>query len=893
MQSNERFVQAVSELDTLLSELQDGKIKLAVSLKEVSMLHSLQNKLQEFKLLNSIYAFDSRIKSQLRKSATQNLQVQDDLCYAINQEIQQYMIKFEQLEKIILYILNQTLNKECMLEILKSIGQITLGVQNFVILDFVDQLHVVSTNKIENAERLYDILKGNEPKEWIHELDTYFQGQFGFKNAQVIRTMHQRNSNCIIIYEKNNNYLPQDKSQLKQLSDQILAFAYDYIQGIYNKETMICSVRAINQFLIINAPNICQTIIKDQIQQKYNTKCEIINSKTKSVDDSFAITDDFSQCYIPVGYNGKKSFYINIQNPAIDLITFSDYLQQLWQRFHHQLREQKNREFLQQIIEVSNPSKLVMGVDLDFNIVYQSSSIPSLWKFMDLSQQSINQYQNLSNVKMDLLYKNMIIASLEDVKQSKKGALDAGQIVFNDKSVDVAIYVKKDEANEIGQFYIVFDQPKKRYESQRQSKSDVKSHELAQEALHLLKLDKMEKACTSLKELMNLTLTVDEMLDLLREKEVLNVQEMDTISDDIKQSYVLEYFRTDNQPQQYRRQTIQDIIQDTPFQTKTLIQEQQLINAKKLDAFLLRQDDIDKLSDWSFDICVYKDNQIHYTWALFHILNFLDFFQIQKEPFFQFLVILEDRYNYRKNPYHNYEHGFTVAHACFYMIKNKLLDRYLDTTEQFAALLSSLCHDVDHTGRTNGFEVARMSKLAIRYNDESVLENHHVSMTFKIIQKDKYNILNNLSQEQFIKVRKFMVTNILATDMKKHFEIMGLMDLKYKSEELTREEDKKLISGFIVHACDLTQATKVFRISSQWSQRIQNEFDNQVEEERLLSLPVTQHLICQNLPKQELSFIKAIIKPLYELTNLVLSKGLKEVVENIERNQKEWEKQLK
>ena len=29
---------------------------------------------------------------------------------------------------------------------------------------------------------------------------------------------------------------------------------------------------------------------------------------------------------------------------------------------------------------------------------------------------------------------------------------------------------------------------------------------------------------------------------------------------------------------------------------------------KELDAFLLRQDDIDKLSDWSFDICVYKDN---------------------------------------------------------------------------------------------------------------------------------------------------------------------------------------------------------------------------------------------------------------------------------------------
>lgn len=49
-----------------------------------------------------------------------------------------------------------------------------------------------------------------------------------------------------------------------------------------------------------------------------------------------------------------------------------------------------------------------------------------------------------------------------------------------------------------------------------------------------------------------------------------------------------------------------------------------------------------------------------------------------KETFFQFLVAIEERYNSRRNPFHNFEHGFTVAHACYYMIKNKLLDEYLD-----------------------------------------------------------------------------------------------------------------------------------------------------------------------------------------------------------------------
>lgn len=157
-------------------------------------------------------------------------------------------------------------------------------------------------------------------------------------------------------------------------------------------------------------------------------------------------------------------------------------------------------------------------------------------------------------------------------------------------------------------------------------------------------------------------------------------------------------------------------------------------------------------------------------------------------------------------------------------------------------LLSCLCHDVDHTGRTNGFEVARMSKLAIRYNDDSVLENHHVSTVFKLLQKDKYNILTNLSQEQYQVVRKFVVSNILSTDMKKHFELIKQADLRIKVDEpfaLTKDEDKKLVAGLLVHACDLTQPTKSFSISRNWSLRIQSEFDNQVEEERLLQFPIT------------------------------------------------------
>ena len=73
-------------------------------------------------------------------------------------------------------------------------------------------------------------------------------------------------------------------------------------------------------------------------------------------------------------------------------------------------------------------------------------------------------------------------------------------------------------------------------------------------------------------------------------------------------------------------------------------------------------------------------------------------------------------------------------------------------------MLSALCHDVGHTGRTNNFEASSYSTLALRYNDESVkiflikfylifinfikiLENHHCALSFKILVDPRYRIL--------------------------------------------------------------------------------------------------------------------------------------------------------
>ena len=54
--------------------------------------------------------------------------------------------------------------------------------------------------------------------------------------------------------------------------------------------------------------------------------------------------------------------------------------------------------------------------------------------------------------------------------------------------------------------------------------------------------------------------------------------------------------------------------------------------------------------------------------------------------------------------------------------------------EVFAALIAAAVHDVDHPGKNNQFLIETGHELAILYNDNSVLENHHLAMAFRIMQ---------------------------------------------------------------------------------------------------------------------------------------------------------------
>ena len=103
------------------------------------------------------------------------------------------------------------------------------------------------------------------------------------------------------------------------------------------------------------------------------------------------------------------------------------------------------------------------------------------------------------------------------------------------------------------------------------------------------------------------------------------------------------------------------------------------------------------------------------------------------------------------NPYHNNLHAADVLQTTHWFVSQAGLkvmqslinywllsceifvtfQSWLSDLEIFSLLLSAIIHDFDHSGSTNNFHIQSGSRLALLYNDKSVLENHHVSSFFQ------------------------------------------------------------------------------------------------------------------------------------------------------------------
>ena len=240
---------------------------------------------------------------------------------------------------------------------------------------------------------------------------------------------------------------------------------------------------------------------------------------------------------------------------------------------------------------------------------------------------------------------------------------------------------------------------------------------------------------------------------------------------------------------------------------------------------------------------------------------------IESNTIQMFITRVKD--SYRDNAYHNFHHAFHVFHSVQCILRSKSIG-YLNSFQVLSLLLAAICHDVDHPGHNNAFETATLSKLAIMYSDDSVLERHHCATTFTIMQEEGCGVLSNMTPPEFAQCRRIIIHSILATDMKEHTELSRKLALLPDNtfEEFGKDTQGDLYSLFfsvVLHTGDLSGQALPINQALMWGEKVISEFAIQAEKEEALGLPVAPFMKQAHDPVKaagvQKGYIDFILKP--------------------------------
>ncbi|XP_040594225.1 calcium/calmodulin-dependent 3',5'-cyclic nucleotide phosphodiesterase 1C isoform X3 [Mesocricetus auratus] len=275
--------------------------------------------------------------------------------------------------------------------------------------------------------------------------------------------------------------------------------------------------------------------------------------------------------------------------------------------------------------------------------------------------------------------------------------------------------------------------------------------------------------------------------------------------------------------------------------------------------------DVDK---WSFDVFSLNDaSGDHALKFIFYELltryDLISRFKIPISALVSFVEALEVGYSKHKNPYHNLMHAADVTQTVHYLLYKTGVANWLTELEIFAIIFSAAIHDYEHTGTTNNFHIQTRSDPAILYNDRSVLENHHLSAAYRLLQEDEeMNILVNLSKDDWREFRTLVIEMVMATDMSCHFQQIKAMKTALQQPEAI-EKPKAL--SLMLHTADISHPAKAWDLHHRWTMSLLEEFFRQGDREAELGLPFSP--LCDRkstmVAQSQVGFIDFIVEPTF------------------------------
>ncbi|GIQ88715.1 3'5'-cyclic nucleotide phosphodiesterase, partial [Kipferlia bialata] len=169
--------------------------------------------------------------------------------------------------------------------------------------------------------------------------------------------------------------------------------------------------------------------------------------------------------------------------------------------------------------------------------------------------------------------------------------------------------------------------------------------------------------------------------------------------------------------------------------------------------------------------------------------------------------------------------------------------------EMFALILAAASHDVQHPGVDNKFLVRTEEDIAIRFNDRSVLENHHAQIGWGLI-KDS-GVADHFRGVDFRMLRQLYIDLVIETDPSTNFDFTrrnvtldrvvhtlewdsvdgALAVFKQSQVEKTVASTRFTLLALVVKLADLSNPFRPRCVSEVYAECIMREFFKQGDRE--------------------------------------------------------------
>ncbi|NXF03746.1 PDE6C phosphodiesterase, partial [Smithornis capensis] len=350
----------------------------------------------------------------------------------------------------------------------------------------------------------------------------------------------------------------------------------------------------------------------------------------------------------------------------------------------------------------------------------------------------------------------------------------------------------------------------------------------------------------------------------------------------------------------------------TPAEVESILKYKEKLNANSLEECdqkdlirILKEELPDpkdlELYEFRFsDFPVTEHGLITCGIRLFFEINVVEKFKVPAEVLTRWMYTV--RKGYRDITYHNWRHGFNVGQTMFTLLMTGKIKKYYNDLEAFAMVAAAFCHDIDHRGTNNLYQMKSAAPLA-KLHGSSILERHHLEYSKTLLQDESLNIFQNLNKRQYETVLHLFDVAIIATDLALYFKkrtmFQKIVDaiekmeteeqaIKYISIDPTKKE---VIMAMMMTGCDLSAITKPWEVQSKVALMVANEFWEQGDLERTVlqqqPIPMMDRNKGDELPKLQVGFIDFVCTFVYKEFSR-FHKEITPMFDGLQNNRVEW-----